>query len=280
MVHQQPCFLIYCIHWGSQRKQMAHWPRGGFSKEPLYQEVMEFRETYMTGVQHQGWKEWGAIMTPGLKGLGKGRRWPESHVAVGREPLGRRCHLRWKDEDNQREVIRTWKLSLWSALTLQAPAAAKSLQSCPTLCNPIDGSPPGSSVPGILQAGTLEWVAISFSSARKWKVKVKSLSHVWLLATPVHAIFQAKEYWSEVPVPSPGTSHLSNPVESQRERGPQSIWGLGQCREAGGWVCRGAQGVFSACVPWRYTPYLIPSLLTFLGWEDNILRQTSLLFTY
>ena len=194
MVHQQPCFLIYCIHWGSQRKQMAHWPRGGFSKEPLYQEVMEFRETYMTGVQHQGWKEWGAIMTPGLKGLGKGKRWPESHVAVGREPLGRRCHLRWKDEDNQREVIRIWKLSLWSALTLQAPAAAKSLQSCPTLCNPIDGSPPGSSVPGILQAGTLEWVAISFSSARKWKVKVKSLSHVWLLATPVHAIFQAKEW--------------------------------------------------------------------------------------
>ena len=63
-------------------------------------------------------------------------------------------------------------------------AAAKSLQSCPTLCNPIDGSPPGSAIPGILQARTLEWVAISFSSAWKWKVKVKSLSRVWLLATP------------------------------------------------------------------------------------------------
>ena len=62
-------------------------------------------------------------------------------------------------------------------------AAAKSLQSCLTLCNPIDGSPPGSVVPGILQARTLEWVAISFSSAWKWKVKVKSLSHVWLVAT-------------------------------------------------------------------------------------------------
>ena len=57
------------------------------------------------------------------------------------------------------------------------PAAAKSPQLCPALCDPIDGSPLGSAVPGILQARTLEWVAISFSSASKWKVKVKSLSH-------------------------------------------------------------------------------------------------------
>ena len=61
-----------------------------------------------------------------------------------------------------------------------AAAAAKSLQSCPTLCDPIDGSPPGFPVPGILQARTLEWVAISFSNAWKWKVKVKSFSRVWL----------------------------------------------------------------------------------------------------
>ena len=61
---------------------------------------------------------------------------------------------------------------------------AKSLQSCPTLCDPVDGSPPGSPIPGILQARTLEWVAISFSNAWKWKVKVKSLSPVWPLATP------------------------------------------------------------------------------------------------
>ena len=59
-----------------------------------------------------------------------------------------------------------------------AAAAAKSLQSCPTLCDPIDGSPPGSPIPGILQARILEWVAISFSNAWKWKVKVKSLSRV------------------------------------------------------------------------------------------------------
>ena len=92
-----------------------------------------------------------------------------------------------------------------------AAAAAKSLQSCPTLCDPIDGRPPGSPVPGILQARTLEWVAISFSNAWKWKVKVKFLSHVRLLATPWTAAYQAppsmgfsrQEYWSGVPLPSP-----------------------------------------------------------------------------
>ena len=85
-----------------------------------------------------------------------------------------------------------------------AAAAAKSLQSCLTLCNPIDGSPSGSPVPGILQARTLEWVAISFSNAWKWKNKVKSLSCVQLLATPWTAAHQAppslgfsrQEYWS------------------------------------------------------------------------------------
>ena len=82
--------------------------------------------------------------------------------------------------------------------------AAKSLQSCMTLCNPIDGSPPGSPVPGILQARTLEWVAVSFSNAWKWKVKVKLLSRVRLLATPWTAAYQApqsmgvsrQKYWS------------------------------------------------------------------------------------
>ena len=92
-----------------------------------------------------------------------------------------------------------------------AAAAAKSLQSCPTLCDPIHSSPPGSPVPGILQARTLEWVAISFSNAWKWKVKVKSLSSVRLWATPWTAAYQAppsmgfsrQEYWSGVPLPSP-----------------------------------------------------------------------------
>ena len=74
---------------------------------------------------------------------------------------------------------------------LYAAAAAASLQSCPTLCDPTEGSPPGSPVPGILQARTLEWVAISFSNARKWKVKVKLLSLVGLFATPWTAAYQA-----------------------------------------------------------------------------------------
>ena len=94
---------------------------------------------------------------------------------------------------------------------LAVTATAKSLQSCPTLCDPRDGSPPGSPVPGILQARTLEWVAISFSNAWKWKVKVKSFSCVWLFATPWTAAYQApppmgfsrQEYWSGVPLPSP-----------------------------------------------------------------------------
>ena len=94
-----------------------------------------------------------------------------------------------------------------------AAAAAKSLQSCSTLCDPIDGSPPGSPVPGVLQARTLEWVAISFSNAWKWKVKVKLLSHVWLLTIPWTAAYQEvgrrsmgfsrQEYWSRVPLLTP-----------------------------------------------------------------------------
>ena len=125
-------------------------------------------------------------------------------------------------------VLSKWKLSL--ELTKSFPlyyfdiffeieffwilfenSIAKSLQSCPTLCDPIDGSPPGSPVPGILQARILEWVAISFSNAWKWKVKVKSLNRVRLLATPWTVAYQAppsmglsrQEYWSGVPLPSP-----------------------------------------------------------------------------
>ena len=105
-------------------------------------------------------------------------------------------------------------MSFWGDLDLcmcAAATAAKSLQSCLTLCDPIDSSPPGSPVPGILQARTLEWVAISSSNAWKWKVKVKSLSHVRLLATPWTAAHQAppsmgssrQKYWSGVPLPSP-----------------------------------------------------------------------------
>ena len=112
-----------------------------------------------------------------------------------------------------------WKVCLFSfgfsfwawdfnSVIAAAAAAAKSLQSCPTLCDPRDGSPQGSPIPGILQARTLEWVAISFSIVWKRKVKVKSLSHVQLLATPCTAAYQAppptgfsrQEYWSGLPL--------------------------------------------------------------------------------
>ena len=102
---------------------------------------------------------------------------------------------------------------VWAYLcyTYIAAATAKSLQSCPTLCDPIDGSPPGPAIPGILQARTLQWVAISSSNTWKWKVKGKSLSRVRLLATPWTAAYQAprsmgfsrQEYWIGVPLPSP-----------------------------------------------------------------------------
>ena len=97
------------------------------------------------------------------------------------------------------------------SFTTAAAAAARSLQSCPTLCDPIDGSPPGSPVPGILQARTLEWVAISFSNAWKWKVKVKSLSRVrpsanlWTAAHQASPSmgFSRQECWSGAPLSSP-----------------------------------------------------------------------------
>ena len=121
------------------------------------------------------------------------------------------------DKLNENELTFNWEKNLLSKQEEStiwkqfAAAAAKSLQSCPTLYDPIDGSPPGSPVPGILQARILEWVAISFSTAWKWKVKVKSLSRVPLLATPWTAAYQAppsmgfsrQEYWSRVPLPSP-----------------------------------------------------------------------------
>ena len=119
------------------------------------------------------------------------------------------------------------KTTMWLSSTSQhvaAAAAAKSLQSCPTLCDPIDGSPPGSPVPGILQARTLEWAAISLSNAWKSKMKVKSLSRVQLSATPWTAAYQAppsmefsrQEYWSGVPLPSP-KAYLSTGIWSSQE---------------------------------------------------------------
>ena len=100
-----------------------------------------------------------------------------------------------------------WRHNTCLSQSRFSAAAAKSLQSCLILCDPVDSSPPGSPVPGILQARNLEWVAISFSNAWKWKVKGKLLSHVQLLATswsaayqvPLSMGFSRQEYWSGVP---------------------------------------------------------------------------------
>ena len=145
---------------------------------------------------------------------------------------------------------------------LSSPAAAaKLLQSCPTLCDPIDGSPPGSAVPGILQAITLEWVAISFSNAWrvkmseewKWKVKLKSLSRVQPSATPWTAAFQAppsmgssrQEYWSGVPLPSP----RGNPRYLEISPGPDS-------------KLTSAGNVLIALSPWIFTTALWVKFIT------------------
>ena len=112
----------------------------------------------------------------------------------------KRCPFHYRGvECKSRKSRNTWLLLLLR------------LQLCPILCDPIDGSPPGSRIPGILQVRTLEWVAISFSNAWKWKVKVKSLSRVRLFTTPWTTAYQApltmgfsrQEYWSGVPLPSP-----------------------------------------------------------------------------
>ena len=122
------------------------------------------------------------------------------------------------------DMLRSIPFVKFNKSELLNATAAKTLQSCPTLCNPIDCSLPGFSVHGILQAWTLEWVAISFSKAWKWKVnvKVKSLSRVRSLATPWTAAYQAppsmgfsrQQYWSGVPLPSP--NYWINYIKNQR----------------------------------------------------------------
>ena len=139
--------------------------------------------------------------------------WSLAHIFLEKENI----FLAFSDNCGYFPLILLYNLTI--------AAAAKSLQLCPTLCDPIDGSPPGSPVPGILQARTLESGAISFSNAGKWKVKVNSLSRVQLLATPWTAAYQAppsigfsrQEYWSGVPLPSPTTWPLkvSYKVESK-----------------------------------------------------------------
>ena len=135
---------------------------------------------------------------------------------LGRSPGGEKGYpLQYSGLENSMDYIAHGAAKSWTWLrdfhfiTHTATATAKSLQSCPTLGDPIDGSPPGSPVPGTLQARSLEWVAISFFNAWKWKVKVKSLSRLRLLATPRTAAYQAplsigfsrQEYWSGVPLP-------------------------------------------------------------------------------
>ena len=156
-------------------------------------------------------EHWSGLPFPSPMHESEKWKWSRSVVSDSSRPHGlqptRLLHP-WDFPGNSTGVGCHCLLWLWVPA-----AAAKSLQLCPTLCNPIDGSPLGSSVPGILQARILEWVTISFSNARKWNVKVKSLSHVQLFETPWTVAHQAplsmsmgffrQEYWSGLPLPSP-----------------------------------------------------------------------------
>ena len=160
------------------------------------------------GVSRQ--EHWSGLPFPSPTGMIE-RKWSRSVVS---DSL---LSIPWTAAHQAPPSMEFSRQEYWSGLPFPSPlkgpaaAAAKLLQSCPTLWDPIDSSPPGSPVPGILQARTLEWVAISFSNAWKWKVKVKSLSRVLLFVTPWTAAYQApppmgfsrQEYWSGVPLPSP-----------------------------------------------------------------------------
>ena len=180
---------------------------------------------------------------------------------------------------------------------MTAAAAAKSLQSCPTLCDHIDGSPPGSPVPGILQARTLECVAISFSNVWEWKVKMKLLSRVWPSATPWTAAYQAppsmgisrQECWSGVPLPSLQIwlNHWElmhqklkevrekSPLSCQREHSPadtlSSDFWLQKCHETS--CCFQPSGfwyfVMAALRKWIQTLKSHPVLIDLIYWDTQ-----------
>ena len=179
------------LHMGILQARILEWAAISFSSGPCFIRTLKDDQSNLVALHStaQGFIELHKPLSHDKAGM------PEENTSQTK------VHLKNDTETKQ-----------WPAATV----AAKSLQLCPTLWDPIDGSPPGSPVPGIFQARTLEGIAISFSNAWKWKVKVKSLSHVRLLAIPWTAAYQAppsmgfsrQEYWSGVPLPSPNNGLL------------------------------------------------------------------------
>ena len=185
--------LVGCSPWGRQESDMTEWLHFQFSLSCTGEGNGNPLQCSCLENPRDGGAWWAAV-----HGVAQSRTWLKQLSSSNAIILGHEIDTMQVKQLEERPSV-------------YEIAAAKSLQSCPTLCNLIDGSPPGSPVPGILQARTLEWVAISFSNAQKWKVKVKSLSLIWLFATPWTAANQAppsmgfsrQEYWSGVPLPSP-----------------------------------------------------------------------------
>ena len=207
--------------------QARFWSAGSKVSEATWGQKLHRKSYWDTSEEQQ----WGLLLTcltsrgrgrsfgprPGRLETAGGRQWASSLAKKSRVGRVKDCQAEVNQirSPSARPFGKKHGLPLVRLLSqpfLTTAAAAKSLQSCPTLCNPIDGSPPGSPVPGIFQARTLEWVAssvASFSNAWKWKVKVKSLSCAWLLATPWTGAHQAlpsmgfsrQEYWSGVSLP-------------------------------------------------------------------------------
>ena len=195
-----------------ERRSQTKWTRRS-SKGSLSQAAV-FLNTICTDQKRAPWEDRKAIWTkpsPKKTNLNKNEHPRSTKVKTHAKPLWQKREKEINTQLKMKEKLETHTEEKKQFSSAAAAAAAKSLQSCPTLCDSRDGSPTGSPVPGILQARTLEWVAISFSNAWKWKVKVKSLSRDRLLATPWTAAHQAppsmgfsrQEYWSGVPVPSP-----------------------------------------------------------------------------
>ena len=198
--HTQKCWWILCCVWDVPRHHGLEWLIGVGEEKDLFSSTSPSSITHSARVTLWVWTSLYSQVTSQSHQRAEGKRLTMRRQVRSAPALKSQRRTPNEKETSVGRTVIPPKSVCWSPIpktsacvfaAAAAAAAAKSLQSCPTLCDPIDRSPPGCPVPGILQARTLEWVAISFSNAGKWKVKVKSLSRVRLFATPWTAAYQA-----------------------------------------------------------------------------------------